>query len=83
MMTVRSPTAQGQIDYDTNNRQNVMAATYPELFAAGIAYAGVAAGCFMSDTNQVQARNSTCSQGKSITTPEIWDRRRKGHVPGI
>ncbi|PKX98759.1 acetyl xylan esterase [Aspergillus novofumigatus IBT 16806] len=45
-------------------------ATYPELFAAGIAYSGVPTGCFMSATDQVQAWNSTCSQGKSIATPE-------------
>ncbi|EAW18540.1 alpha/beta hydrolase family esterase [Aspergillus fischeri NRRL 181] len=51
---------------------NVMAATYPELFAAGIADSDVAAGCFMSATDQNQAWNSTCSQGKSIATPEVW-----------
>jgi acetylxylan esterase len=82
MMKVRSPTAQGQIDYDTNNRQNVMAATYPELFAAGIAYAGVAASCFVSATDQVQAWNSTCSQGKSVNTPEVWAGVAKAMYPG-
>jgi acetylxylan esterase len=49
-----------------------MAATYPSLFAAGIVYAGVPAGCFYSDTNQENGWNSTCSQGQSISTPEHW-----------
>ncbi|KAF4160489.1 hypothetical protein CNMCM6936_003923 [Aspergillus lentulus] len=61
---------------------NVMAATYPELFSAGIAYSGVAAGCFMSATDQVQAWNSTCSQGKSVATPEVWAGVAKAMYPG-
>ncbi len=28
--------------------KNVMAATYPEMFAAGIAYSGTGAGCYYS-----------------------------------
>ncbi|KAL2834212.1 Acetylxylan esterase A [Aspergillus cavernicola] len=51
---------------------NVMAATYPNLFAAGIVYAGVPAGCFYSDTNQENGWNSTCAQGEVISTPEHW-----------
>ncbi|KAI9375378.1 Acetylxylan esterase A [Aspergillus egyptiacus] len=61
---------------------NVMAATYPELFAAGIAYAGVPAGCFYSDTNQVNGWNSTCSQGQSISTPEHWADIARAMDPG-
>ncbi|KAL4807302.1 Acetylxylan esterase A [Aspergillus unguis] len=61
---------------------NVMAATYPNLFAAGIAYAGVAAGCFYSDSNQQDGWNSTCSSGESISTPEHWAAIAEAMDPG-
>ncbi|KAI9668214.1 MAG: hypothetical protein M1821_001034 [Bathelium mastoideum] len=51
---------------------NVMAATYPELFAAATAYSGVPAGCFMSSSNQVDAWNETCSQGQVVASPQYW-----------
>ncbi|KAK8075557.1 hypothetical protein PG997_010220 [Apiospora hydei] len=51
---------------------NVMAATYPELFQAAIAYSGVAAGCFVSSAGLVDAWNSTCSQGESHATAAQW-----------
>lgn len=51
---------------------NVLAATYPELFTAGSAYSGVPAGCFVSSTNQVDAWNSTCSQGQVIESQAYW-----------
>lgn len=49
-----------------------MAATYPDLFAAAIAYSGVPAGCFMSSSSSVDAWNSTCANGQSIATPQKW-----------
>ncbi|KAB8220000.1 putative acetylxylan esterase A [Aspergillus novoparasiticus] len=61
---------------------NVMAATYPDLFAAGIAYAGVPAGCFLSTADQPDAWNSTCAQGQSITTPEHWASIAEAMYPG-
>ncbi|KAL4959102.1 alpha/beta hydrolase family esterase [Aspergillus stella-maris] len=61
---------------------NVMAATYPNLFAAGIAYAGVAAGCFYSEANGEDWWNSTCSQGQSIATPELWTQIAEDMYPG-
>ncbi|KAI9042115.1 acetyl xylan esterase [Aspergillus affinis] len=61
---------------------NVMAATYPDLFAAGIVYAGVPAGCFLSTADEKNAWNSTCSQGNSITTPEHWAAIAKAMDPG-
>ncbi|KAL0940019.1 acetyl xylan esterase [Colletotrichum truncatum] len=51
---------------------NVLAATYPDIFAAGIAYAGVPAGCFMSVDDVPDAWNITCSTGQSIWTQQQW-----------
>jgi acetylxylan esterase len=49
---------------------NVLAATYPDIFAAGIAYAGVPAGCFYTGT--VNGWNSSCSSGAVNRTPQQW-----------
>lgn len=49
-----------------------MAATYPDLFAAGIAYSGVPAGCFMSASGGVDAWNSSCANGQATATPQKW-----------
>ncbi|KAL2278816.1 hypothetical protein FJTKL_14155 [Diaporthe vaccinii] len=51
---------------------NVLAATYPDVFAAGIAYAGVPAGCFMSADDIPGFWNSTCSMGQSAWTQQQW-----------
>ena len=51
---------------------NVMAAAYPEMFAAGIAYSGVAAGCFASQWNGVAAWNGTCATGHAQAEPAQW-----------
>ncbi|TRM59946.1 Alpha/Beta hydrolase protein [Schizophyllum amplum] len=51
---------------------NVLAATYPDVFAAGVVYSGVAAGCFASDSSTVDAWNSTCALGDAIGTSEQW-----------
>ncbi|KAF2433455.1 putative acetyl xylan esterase [Tothia fuscella] len=51
---------------------NVLAGAYPDLFAAGIAYSGVPAGCFVSQQDLVNAWNSTCAQGKAVTSPKEW-----------
>ncbi|KAK1146989.1 hypothetical protein N8T08_002317 [Aspergillus melleus] len=68
--------------YEGGCWDNVMAATYPDLFAAGIVYAGVPAGCFLSTADEKNAWNSTCSQGDSITTPEHWAAIAKAMDPG-
>lgn len=59
-----------------------MAATYPDLFQAGIAYAGVPAGCFHSAANIEAGWNSTCANGQSITTPAHWASIARDMAPG-
>lgn len=59
-----------------------MAATYPNLFAAGIVYAGVPAGCFMSADNIPDFWNSTCSTGQSIWTQQQWTNVVLNMYPG-
>ncbi|PSR97253.1 carbohydrate esterase family 1 protein [Coniella lustricola] len=49
---------------------NVLAATYPEVFAAGTVYSGVPAGCFYTGT--VDGWNTTCAEGQSIHSQEVW-----------
>ena len=49
-----------------------MAATYPEMFAAASVYSGVPAGCFVSNTNQVDGWNSTCANGQEDSTQAYW-----------
>lgn len=49
---------------------NLLAATYPDVFAAATVYSGVPAGCFYTGT--VDGWNTTCSAGESIHTQEVW-----------
>ncbi|KAK4197673.1 Acetylxylan esterase A [Triangularia verruculosa] len=49
---------------------SILAAAYPDLFAAVINYSGVAAGCFFTDS--VAGWNSNCSGGRMTLTPEQW-----------
>ncbi|KAI1418890.1 acetylxylan esterase A [Xylaria sp. FL1777] len=60
--------------------QNVLAAAYPNVFAAGIAYAGVPATCFYTGT--VDGWNSTCSQGQLNLTQEYWANAALNAYPG-
>ncbi|MCJ1331327.1 hypothetical protein MMC10_008017 [Thelotrema lepadinum] len=61
---------------------NVMAATYPELFAAASLYSGVPAGCFLSSANQVDAWNSTCANGDIDSTQAYWGSVAKAMYAG-
>ena len=56
--------------------QNVMAATYPEMFQAGIVYSGTAAGCFYSQSGGVDAWNNSCANGQARGTPQVWAKVR-------
>ncbi|KAI0410071.1 PHB depolymerase family esterase [Xylaria palmicola] len=59
---------------------NVLAAAYPDVFAAGIAYAGVPATCFRTGT--VNGWNSTCSQGQLNLSQEYWAGKARAAYPG-
>lgn len=49
-----------------------MAATYPELFQAGVVYSGTPAGCFYSQSGGVDQWNNSCAQGDVRATPQQW-----------
>lgn len=55
---------------------NVLIGAYPDVFAAGSAFAGVAMGCFAADipanTSTVDYWNSDCATGLIHRTPEEW-----------
>ncbi|KAK0632631.1 major facilitator superfamily domain-containing protein [Immersiella caudata] len=59
---------------------NVLAATYPNLFKAANAYAGVPAGCFHTDTTA--GRNSTCANGQEIHPQDVWAQTALKIYPG-
>ncbi|KAH8678318.1 Alpha/Beta hydrolase protein [Xylariales sp. PMI_506] len=59
---------------------NVMAATYPEMFAAATVYSGVPAGCFYTGT--VDGWNSTCAEGDVIATQAYWAATAEAMYPG-
>lgn len=49
---------------------NVLAAEYPDVFAAGSAFMGVPAGCF--GTTDGSSWNSQCANGQISKTPQQW-----------
>jgi len=52
---------------------NVLAGTYPDVFAAGSVYSGVACGCLAgSPGSGPTSADPTCADGKNIKTPEQW-----------
>ncbi|KAK4451396.1 putative acetylxylan esterase A [Podospora aff. communis PSN243] len=59
---------------------NVLAATYPNLFKAASAYAGVPAGCFYTGTTA--GWNSTCANGQSIHSQDVWAQTALKMYPG-
>jgi acetylxylan esterase len=59
---------------------NVLVGSYPDVFAGGSAWAGVAFGCFAGDGYDVW--NDACATGKNIKTGQEWASLVKQAYPG-
>ncbi|MEU4836458.1 PHB depolymerase family esterase [Streptosporangium sp. NPDC023615] len=59
---------------------NVLAAQYPDVFAAGSAFSGVPAGCFATTNGSLW--NSQCSGGNLIKTAQQWGDQARAMYPG-
>ncbi|MCA2226080.1 extracellular catalytic domain type 1 short-chain-length polyhydroxyalkanoate depolymerase [Nonomuraea aurantiaca] len=59
---------------------NVLAAQYPDVFAAGSAFSGVPAGCFATTNGSLW--NSQCSGGTLIKTAQQWGDQARAMFPG-
>jgi len=59
---------------------NVLAAEYPDVFAAGSAFSGVPAGCFATTDGSLW--NSQCSGGNVIKTAQQWGDVARAMYPG-
>ena len=59
---------------------NVLLGSYPDVFAAGSAFSGVAFGCFAGDGYDVWSDD--CATGKIIKTGEEWAAIVKAAYPG-
>ncbi|MER6829227.1 PHB depolymerase family esterase [Streptosporangium sp. NPDC000563] len=59
---------------------NVLAAQYPDVFAAGSAFSGVPAGCFATTNGSLW--NSQCSGGQLIKTAQQWGDQARSMYPG-
>ena len=57
---------------------NVLLGAYPDVFAAGAAFAGVPFGCFAGSTSW----NADCSSGLITKTPEQWGDLVRAAYPG-
>ncbi|MET7847772.1 PHB depolymerase family esterase [Streptomyces avermitilis] len=59
---------------------NVLLGDYPDVFAAGAAFAGVPFGCFA--TTDGSEWNSACANGTVTHTPQEWGDLVRGAYPG-
>ncbi|KAI1207721.1 carbohydrate esterase family 1 protein [Annulohypoxylon truncatum] len=63
---------------------NVLLAVYPDVFAAGSCYSGVAAGCLAgSPGSSPQSADPTCASGQNVKTGEQWAEQAKAMYPGF
>ncbi len=62
---------------------NVMAATYPDLFAAASCYSGAAAGCLAGSPGSSPATaDRACGAGRVVKTPAEWAAVARDMYPG-
>jgi poly(hydroxyalkanoate) depolymerase family esterase len=59
---------------------NVLLGDYPDVFAAGAAFAGVPFGCFA--TTDGSEWNTACANGTVVQTPQEWGDLVRGADPG-
>jgi acetylxylan esterase len=61
---------------------NVLAATYPDVFAGGASFSGVAAGCLAGSKGaSPQSADPTCANGKIKKTGAAWGAQVKAMYP--
>lgn len=63
---------------------NVLVGVYPDIFAGGSAWAGVALGCFAppNNTDAFDYWNSDCAEGLVVHTPAQWKAIVQAAYPG-
>jgi len=62
---------------------NVMAGSYPDVFAAGAAFSGVAHACFAGAAGATpSSANQTCAQGKIQHSAQEWGNFVRNSYPG-
>ena len=61
---------------------NVLLGAYPDVFAAGSAWAGVAFGCFADPAGGVDVWNGNCALGEVIKTGAQWEAIVDAAYPG-
>ncbi|MGP3958915.1 extracellular catalytic domain type 1 short-chain-length polyhydroxyalkanoate depolymerase [Nonomuraea sp. 3N208] len=59
---------------------NVLLGAYPDVFKAGVSFAGVPFGCFA--TTDGSSWNSQCANGQRIMTPQQWGDLVRAAYPG-
>ncbi|KAJ8061544.1 hypothetical protein OCU04_009357 [Sclerotinia nivalis] len=61
---------------------NVLLGVYPDVFAAGSAWAGVALGCFAANSSAVDLWSNDCATGQIIKTGSQWKSIVQAAYPG-
>ncbi|TEY75958.1 hypothetical protein BOTCAL_0062g00330 [Botryotinia calthae] len=61
---------------------NVLLGVYPDIFAAGSAWAGVAMGCFAANSSAVDVWSNDCATGQIIKSGAQWKSIVQAAYPG-